>query len=147
MPVYLTKEERAKCSKTLSQLDEIGPDVSNRLWCDLYAQRRRLRWSKEHGLKPYAGGVERLLGRRRRLRAPTGDDHGQLWGRARRPLIYTMQPYYYFDVVELGKWASELGLSVRCSAEFSWHFPGQTALIEIATPESLRLLTEYANRG
>lgn len=97
--------------------------------CKPWAERRRLR---------RAGGNtvwQRLLPASVR-KAAFGvvmpcDDHGDLWNRDGKAVVYTSQPYgpvSFDDLSSMTKFAEKYGMVFRISAA-SWHYPAWTVLV------------------
>lgn len=62
-------------------------------------------------------------------------DHGELWVRDGRPVVYVSQPYGIRaeGVQHLAALRAERGFDIRVDTD-SWHFPGSTLLIEVWAP-------------
>lgn len=92
---------------------------------------------KRNGLKPSNGArcVSRLLGKQCKYSlhpcTPPAVDHISLWNKDGKPHVYVSQPYAisWKNLQQIVDYCREHGLQAQISAE-SWHFPGQTVLLE-----------------
>lgn len=97
------------------------------------AVRQRLveLYQKAHDLEPVAREdrpASLLEARRRAGDAFPFDDHCRLFS-GPDGWVWTSQPYFY-DKAELLGFAAWHGLSVAVSPSWSWHYPGESVLIE-----------------
>lgn len=119
-----------------------GPDAVTRAFAEAVWERRREGWAARHGLKPSGGHpcAARLLGGRQRCRwgccPPPGADHVSLWHRNGRPAALVSQPYMlpWRDLAAVVDYCRRWGLEASVTAGASWHFPGETLLLEFRPP-------------
>ena len=103
------------------------------------ATHRLLRYAQKWGLKRSRGTpcVQRLLARRCSEdcedHRPPGADHVSFWLRDGKPYSYVFQPYGIGpeQFRDLAAFAERVGLDVSIEALASWHYPGDTVLVEL----------------
>ncbi len=109
---------------------------------------RKAAYAKKYGLRslPYAGCWHRVFNKRPQIhdsdcRGPHADHSNVFKDIATGAIVWTEQPYALGAhpscvgfvnrlTAEVQQFASTHGLTVRISAEDSWHFPGATVLVE-----------------
>lgn len=124
-------------------------DLPGRAYAEATAERALEWWQgqSERGRLRQSNGapcVERLLGKRCRYASdedhtcqPPGSDHPSLWLLDGKPTLYVTQPYSlsWESLGGIVDFCRARGLEASVSAASSWHFPGWTVAVVIATAE------------
>jgi hypothetical protein len=100
-----------------------------------FAMRDRFARAEGVRLSSSSNGLASILGLTSREgwlinRSHAWDDHGDVWHRDRRPIVYTSQPYGEppRDVLDALTTRFALDIDVRPPSE-SWYYPGATSLV------------------
>jgi hypothetical protein len=128
-------------------VEEEGLDTAERAFATAAWEKRREAFAKRLRVKPTAGHVclNRLVKGHCKgtglmfpkcFWLPVANDHVSLWLRDGEPHVYVSQPYGLTlnDMRALVEFCDAHGLDAAVTAG-SWHFPGETLLIEITRRE------------
>ena len=131
---------------------ELGVDFTHAAFADAICEPLEAIWAQSHGLHASHGHpcIYRVMGKHcRHLEGcctPPGTDHPSLWLLERIPACFVSQPYGLSGITlrEMADFAEQHNLSLSLRGGCSWHYPGDTILVEWWNKVQLRRCYELA---